>query len=572
MLQNQPLEIILRIFNFLDLNTLIQCQLVSRKWSQPAQAQIYNKVSFHGAEKSRLLLRTLRSSSFIGSLVRQLEFYSVHIREIEEYRQWIQHTPNLRLFYDFGLRDAHYELILQLINQGYWEKLDSLHYPVSFCRTNTEKQLVTIHEEYYYYAVCSAKKDRLKTIAFDATAFSQPHEEIHCFRFPDCITRQTRFNQVEHLTCTSNTSMSLMDLEDILQLCPAMNMLTLSFVSLVIHANDLHNIKPNTLVTNLRLEVKEASENHFRYVFKKFPNVKRLFLIMNYHVSDATIYLSRLSLEIINLLAIYATQTDTLELQVTGISNTMDLFDSFKTATFKTGRMALSLKTSSASSSLLFIPNFKIEFQKESSSTSSLCLEHGQFPHDFGRRNATFLSTMNRFRYIGPIVPIDPTLEACKQILKYCKELYYLEIERCDFDELALPASVQSYKGIDLYECICYGGALKTLSRSFPRLTELHFAATYIKQKDDFYKPELPELELDMLKCNGNIYPVPLLLHLREGDCNDIYFYLKNYQLQEITREEFNRQMLDPKALKFDVVSRFLVALEMEFEGIFCSH
>ena len=346
----------------------------------------------------------------------------------------------------------------------------------------------------------------------------------------------------------------------------------INFVSLVIHANDLHAIKPNTLVNNLRLEVKEANENHFRYVFKKFPNVKRLCLIMNYHVSDATIYLNRLSFEVINLLVVYATQADTLELQVNGISNTMDLFDNFKTATFKTGRMALSLKTSSASSSLLFIPNFKVEFQKESSSTSSLCLEHGQFPLDFGKRNATFLSTLNRFRYIGPIVPIDPTLETCKQILKFCKELYYLEIERYDFDEFVLPTSIQSYKGIDLNEYICYGGALKTLSRSFPRLTELHFAATDIEQKDGFYDPELPDLELDMLKCNDNMYPVPLLLRLREDDCNDTYFHLKNYQLLEITKEDFNRQVLDPKALKFDVVSQFLVALEMEFEGIFCSH
>ncbi|KAI8369140.1 hypothetical protein EDC96DRAFT_504043 [Choanephora cucurbitarum] len=571
MLQNLPLEIIRRIFDSLFFSNLIQCQLVSQKWSQPAQAQIYKTIMIYNEEQLRLLLRTLVSSSSINSLVRKLQISSNASLSFEECKQLVLHTPNLRFFCHYKLGDVHYEMILWLINQGYWKNLEVLRYPDPIDRMCRYSRTAINCDTYYYYAACSALKDRLKEIDFNHVAFSQLYEEMHFFRFPNFVTRQTRFPKVETVFYGPNTLTNFRSLEDTLQLFPTMNKLTMDLISLEILTSDLETIEPNTNVTRLEIGVKRTNNNVLRYIFKKFPSVKHLKLKLRYYVSDLVTLVRNLPLELINQLATYAAQADTLEIEVNDIHNIMDLFDAFKIPPFKKGDMTISLLCSDFGRSSA-MSGLKIEFQKKDYSYLCLFLEKGQYLTGFGKRNSAFLSVLDELRYVGCNAPSDRTMELCKEILKYCKKMRSFTLEECDFDELVLETPNRSCTEIQICNSNYTKNTLKTLSKSFPRLSDLVISGSVMELGEGTYDIVMPDAKLDLLDYTLMCDDADVFLHLRRGSCNNTYFHMMNAQLQKITQEEFERQTLDPETVKLYVACQSLANLMMLLGDGFCEY
>ncbi|KAI8342175.1 hypothetical protein EDC96DRAFT_547632 [Choanephora cucurbitarum] len=565
MLQNLPLEVVVRIFDFLNIRTLKECQLVSREWSKPAQVRIYSKINCY-APRYGSLLNTLASSPSIGSLVRQIEFFGFHSIPTQNYRYLMEHTPNLQSLTDSELKGAHYELFYQLINQGYLKKLDTLNSPVSGCQLTNQDNSIVTPDDYHYYALCSAIKDRLKTIKLNSSTASPPYEGIHCFCFPEHITRQTRFPKVGQLTCISSTSMTLSDLEDVLQLCPAMDELVLDLVSLVTHADELHTVKPNAYVTKLTVKLKEASENNLLYFLKKFPHVRHLELNIPCHARNGNFHLSRLSYEAVNQLAAYSAQTNELTLEVSGIGNTMDLFDAFKTVSFKAGYIEFRLVTSESSGA----PCFKATYLESSSSTKNLFLKHGQFPPDFGERNATFLSELSRFDYIGSYGDPVQTIEDCKRILMFCKNVTHFGMEDCSFDELVLQTPILSCNDIQLEGCSISADTLGTLGSSFPSIRELYLIETDIESDDGFCSISIPGVYLDSLIFENSGIEADFLL----VDYGGSYYSLDDDTsgLKRISSREYDRRMFNRSTFMLNVSCACLYSIEISLGFASCQH
>ncbi|OBZ88072.1 hypothetical protein A0J61_03883 [Choanephora cucurbitarum] len=509
MLQNLPLEVVVRIFDLLNIETLKQCQLVSREWSKPAQVRIYSKINCH---KPRYvsLLNALASSPSIGSLVKEIEFFGVNSIPMQNYRYLMEHTPNLQSLTDNDLKGAHYELFYQLINQGYLKKLGTLNSSALYHQpTNRENSIVT-PDDYHYYALCSAIKGRLKTIKLNSSTVSPPYEGMHCFCFPEYITRQTRFPKVEQLTCISSTSMTLSDLEDVLQLCPAMDEHVLGLASLVTHADELYTIKPNVYVTKLKVELKEASENNFRYILKKFPHVRHLELKIYCHTRNGNFHLSRLSHEVVDQLATYSAQTD------------------------------------------------------------ELTLEHGQFPSDFGERNATFLSELSRFDYIGSYGASDQTMEDCKRILMFYKNVSHFGMEDCSFDELVLQTPILSCNDIQLEGCSISGDALETLGSSFPLIRELYLIETDIESDDGYCSISIPGVSLDSLTFENSGVEADFLLL----DCGGSYYSLDDDTsgLKRISSREYDHRVFNRSTFMLNVSCACLYSIEISLGYASCQH
>lgn len=126
-----PGEILTKIFELVDgVNQLKECQLVCKKWNQPAQELIYEEVQLEDSVTTDKFFTTISSTGLLGSLgslVQQLYIGKEAFKEdhITLIAQHCQHIEDLDLpFHNASVTSM---LIKERVENGHFQAVSNLH-------------------------------------------------------------------------------------------------------------------------------------------------------------------------------------------------------------------------------------------------------------------------------------------------------------------------------------------------------------------------------------------------------------------------------------------------------------
>ncbi|KAI9254398.1 hypothetical protein EDC94DRAFT_662374 [Helicostylum pulchrum] len=278
-----PTEILLNIFTYTSIRSLIYCQQVCKEWKYPARVVFYKDIQFLNSTQVERFNQSNKLDPSLGKLVRSIDFSSLLINSALEamskslFTNVARSCPNVdRILVDYPSEDfwnLTYFLCLK-----YWSRLSYL--------PKTKRS----YPEYLRTAmVCCQTLERLEVVPlyFEnrgrhwtelANAMFKPFQKVHTLRFilysyADIIyTFDSLLDQFIDITKLNLTY------EGIYRRVQGDDHIVL----------DLTGIVPMRTLERLTMNKGHMNANTIRYLLKKFPNLQRIKMNLGYYHSEYT--------------------------------------------------------------------------------------------------------------------------------------------------------------------------------------------------------------------------------------------------------------------------------------------
>ncbi|KAG2232382.1 hypothetical protein INT48_007286 [Thamnidium elegans] len=278
-----PTEILLNIFAYTSIRSLIHCQQVCKEWKYPARVVFYKHIKFLNSTQVECFNHSNKLDPSLGKLVRSIDFSSLLINSaLDAMRKSLftniaRSCPHVeRILVDYPSKDfwdLTYFLCLK-----YWSRLSYL--------PKTKRS----YPDYLRTAmVCCQTLERLEVVPqyFEsrgrhwtelANAIFKPFQKVHTLRFilysyADIIyTFDSLLDQFKNITKLNLTY------EGIYRRVQGDDHVVLDFTGIV----------PIRTLERLTINKGRMNGNTINYLLKKFPNLQRIKMNLGYYHSEYT--------------------------------------------------------------------------------------------------------------------------------------------------------------------------------------------------------------------------------------------------------------------------------------------
>ncbi|KAL4205779.1 hypothetical protein AB4K20DRAFT_1981001 [Rhizopus microsporus] len=272
-----PSGILLQIFAYVQESTeyrkswMVQYQLVCKGWNQVAKTWLYSSVDLYDDTVMERFLHCMKNSSaghftrtiLIGTRYRKYEAAKLYINELVEACPNVERVKGAIRNYDFWCA-------LATAASKHWPHIKELTNPFE----------LTEHPNHFdcYNTLISLFRHSLTHIYLPPQHPSTPIMKELCQRLPE-------FSNLIHLTVNMEIFWSLIDYDEIIQLCPSLTSLSVSSMS---SYEDTGSKIPTTLEilsTQPHRNIKTLCMrwiSHLgivEYIMHKFPNLQNLVLV-----------------------------------------------------------------------------------------------------------------------------------------------------------------------------------------------------------------------------------------------------------------------------------------------------
>ncbi|OBZ87794.1 hypothetical protein A0J61_04158 [Choanephora cucurbitarum] len=600
-----PFDVHLIILSYLDKLDKHQYGLVCKQWYEPAKHAIFRVTSVTVEKKLDAFVDALATSN-IGNYISELRLYMGHRtkgwspslmeKRKKQFAALIKHTPNLNLLevgtsnpdkdentsdrvaFFSGWRDKKepeapvekgvnpfYQVVLESIRNGHWKALHSIDDDLlsENCKEDSEdSEGIEDYLTPYYNAIISAMQERISYVVLDVTTTPELPLMPQCFKSSVKISKDTQFPKVKHLGCYSSEKTTIQTIDDVLELCPAATQVSLSLNEFHKNQGELKKVKPNTLVTNLRVIVFSLTESFLNYMCRKFPNANKLDMIvlegctMKSVIEDededdfafdsdddfdvGSRYWLEIPTKMIQQLATYVKSMERFLIRIHYVANRVEVFDIFnKTLSpiklyTRLDGLTIGTEPKKTKSTLQLDPN--VTNIKLTATTKAALNQLDELFFDLNNIEPTVLPSAN-YRQL---------LTHCKQL----KELSFSTFILYDFPKQTLPVT-----HLTIHDCEVDRKLWKQFSRQMPQLTNMKILfdpnSEGMKERDDnVFKIDMPFTSFSRLEIEYMLVFTRHVLYLKVTRSGTTTYYCQydeddeevegpSKKLKEITKKEY---------------------------------
>lgn len=278
-----PTEILLNVFTYTNIRSLIYCQQVCKEWKYPARVVFYKHINFLNSTQVERFNQSNKLDPSLGKLVRSIDFSSLLINSALD-------TINKSLFTSIARSCPHVDRILvDYPSEDFW----SLTYFLCLKYWPRLSYLPKTKQSYPEYLrtaiICCQTLERLEVVPqyFEnrgrhwtelAAAIFKPFQKVHTLRFilysyADIIhTFDSLLDQFKNITKLNLTY------EGIYRRVQGDYHVVL----------DLTGIVPIRTLERLTINKGHMNENTIRYLLIKVPNLQRIKIKLGYYHSGYT--------------------------------------------------------------------------------------------------------------------------------------------------------------------------------------------------------------------------------------------------------------------------------------------
>lgn len=262
-----PLEILRLIFSSLATKDLLQCQLTNKQWYEGSVHKLYGRAVIRTSEKAVQYMRTIVSSSSLGSY---LKFLS--LTEYAEARQSMvsivaQHCPNLLTISGLNLGFSFWFQLQKCISGGQLSKLEDIPSSVS---ENLEGYICTALE----------LKSTLKYLSIQDEECEYGIDMFRSSSFSKLLLQLNEFKNLQRIDFCFASDKGLKSLDQVIDQCPRLKDITLDLAP--IFSSTRYNIKLEKILPRPDIPALECNwraiddESQIEYLIQKFTNLQTL--------------------------------------------------------------------------------------------------------------------------------------------------------------------------------------------------------------------------------------------------------------------------------------------------------
>ncbi|KAI9362210.1 hypothetical protein BD770DRAFT_382172 [Pilaira anomala] len=572
-------EILTKIFQYLNHKDTISCLLTCKEWHSVAERILYSGIPIISEDSVKLLVRTLKTSSHLGKLVKSIETYSSFQNED---KLWLwdeqnflnviaQHCPNLLKIEDYCEDITIWIQISHLLTKGQLSQLQSISQSNSSCL------------EPYLYTVLLLKNSLFSINVRDNNkSFGVDLKELTVYnKFQNQINE---FKNLQELFLEYQSNNQLSDFDTMIESLPRLKKLRFHLTPT---KKQSEPIEYQSFVCRPRPDITELfcnwnminSQSQLEYIMKKFQNLKKLSVTHPLFADDkfgATTFCSYNTIMEYIRFVVPKIPSYFVELEIEGnvlgdvwreLINMKDIYRDVEICYYNKKRSEdKAVLNLSSTISKIWIP-FKDE--DEELTHLGFLTESKNMIRSVGFKGIAYEKEGDIFNNLTKFINLLYDIKLVSTILQLCPELQHLQISALPYE---IPSNYLGFRHTKVNKLTIdsIGNTAKCLeplkyfSLNLPNLKylELKYQANY-GDEDSFkvltvYMPNswLDQLTSNNLTYNRKIFKYPEALIKLSTDAGVNYYIGNKAGLLAISEELY--RVLPRNCFSFDITCRAL--------------